>query len=430
MGACNCSRKWVSNEEELQVLAHHNDCHFDLRELRNLMRMWLADHPGGTASKDEVMLYFSDVSDTMAGEDKALVLSILTALDRNHDGTIDFREFVLGLSVLLRGGRQQKIEFIFHALDADNDNSLSKRELKDALKSQVSVMRSRTAMVELHDPASPDAVVDAIFDNADLDGDGVLNLEEFSTLVDSSPSLRRHFMISDAVFTFNSPDTSAKQRIAELRVIAEHLELLPSSSPVLDPAVVVRVLTSLPGLSPVAIGEFLGSKDTTDGFVKACSQQFFNCLELQGVTLDHALRLMSQHLCLPRESQQIDRIVEAFAKAYCEANPGSFPDEDSAYLTLFAIVMLNADVHTAQVKKKMTKQQFVSNTKLAVPLVEAVVFEDIYDRVQLEEITLGARRSSGRGLEMDINISLGEIGRTEVARMLGSLNNAARSIPE
>jgi len=194
--------------------------------------------------------------------------------------------------------------------------------------------------------------------------------------------------------------------------------------------VVVRVLTSLPGLSPVAIGEFLGSKDTTDGFVKACSQQFFNCLELQGVTLDHALRLMSQHLCLPRESQQIDRIVEAFAKAYCEANPGSFPDEDSAYLTLFAIVMLNADVHTAQVKKKMTKQQFVSNTKLAVPLVEAVVFEDIYDRVQLEEITLGARRSSGRGLEMDINISLGEIGRTEVARMLGSLNNAARSIPE
>ncbi|CAK0842064.1 unnamed protein product [Prorocentrum cordatum] len=109
---------------------------------------------------------------------------------------------------------------------------------------------------------------------------------------------------------------------------------------------------------------------------------------------------MSQHLCLPRESQQIDRIVEAFAKAYCEANPGSFPDEDSAYLTLFAIVMLNADVHTAQVKKKMTKQQFVSNTKLAVPLVEAVVFEDIYDRVQLEEITLGARRSSGRGVPL------------------------------
>jgi Ca2+-binding EF-hand superfamily protein len=392
--------------------------------------MWLADHPGGTASKDEVMSYFSGLSETMVRDDKALVLSILTALDRNHDGTIDFREFVLGLSVLLRGGRQQKIEFIFHALDADNDNSLSKRELKEALKSQMSVMRSRTAMVELHDPASPDAVVDAIFDNADLDGDGVLNLEEFSALVDSSPSLRRHFTISDAVFTFNTPDTSAKKRIAELRVIAEHLEFLSASSPDLEPAVVVRVLTSIPGLSPVAIGEFLGSKDT-DGFVKECSHKFLGCLDLKGTTLDHALRLMSQSLCLPRESQQIDRIVEAFAKAYCEVNPGLFPDEDAAYLIAFAIVMLNADVHTAQNKKKMTKQQFVLNTRLAVPGVEEAVFEDIYDRVQQQEITLGARRSSGgRSSELDINASLGEIGRAEVSRMLGGLASAADSLPE
>lgn len=430
MGACNCSRKCVSNEEELQVLAHHNECHFDLRELRTLMRTWLADHPGGTASKDEVMSYFSGMSETMEREDRVLVLSILTSLDRNHDGTIDFREFVLGLSVLLRGGRQQKIEFIFHALDADNDNSLSKRELKEALKSQVSVMRSRTAMVELHDPESPDAVVNAIFDNADLDGDGVLSLEEFSTLVDSSPSLCRHFTMSDAVFTFNSADTSAKNRVAELRVIAEHLEFLSASSPDLEPEVVVRVLTSVPGLSPVAIGEFLGSKDT-DGFVKACSHNFFGCLDLKGTTLDHALRLMSQNLCLPRESQQIDRIVEAFAKAYCEVNPGSFPDQDSAYLTAFAIVMLNADAHTAQNKKKMTKEQFVSNTSLAVPNVEAVVFEGIYDRVQQEEITLGARRSSvGRGPELDINTSLGEIGRTEVTRMLESLTNTANGPPK
>jgi len=205
---------------------------------------------------------------------------------------------------------------------------------------------------------------------------------------------------------------------------------LPASSPDLEPAVVVRVLTSVPGLSPVAIGEFLGSKDT-DGFVKACSHKFFGCLDLKGTTLDHALRLMSENMCLPRESQQIDRIVEAFAKAYCEANPGTLPDEDSAYLTAFAIVMLNADVHTAQNKKKMTKQQFVLNTTLAVPTVEAVVFEGIYDRVQQEEITLGARRSSvGVGPELDINTLLGAIGRTEVTRMLGSLTNAAHGLPE
>merc|ERR1712241_420495 len=99
----------------------------------------------------------------------------------------------------------------------------------------------------------------------------------------------------------------------------------------------------------------------------ACSSKFFTGLELSRMTLDEALRRMSRKLCLPREAQQIDRIVQAFSEAYCGANPDSFPGTDAAYLTAFATVLLNTDAHTATVKKKMTKSEFVRNCSLATP---------------------------------------------------------------
>merc|ERR1712216_771531 len=131
---------------------------------------------------------------------------------------------------------------------------------------------------------------------------------------------------------------------------AQALDLSPGPTPPasLKPETAAHILSSVPGLSPIAIGEFLGSTES-DGFIKICSHMFFTSLELKDTTLDEALRRMSHKLCLPRESQQIDRIVQAFAETYCSANPGSFPDEDSAYLTAFAIVMLNADAHSATV---------------------------------------------------------------------------------
>jgi hypothetical protein len=262
------------------------------------------------------------------------------------------------------------------------------------------------------------AIVDAIFASGDLDGDGVLSLDEFLKLVESSPSLRRHFTIADAVCLFNNPDTPTKRRLEAVTELAATLEL--SSGPALEPERAAEVLSMVPGLSPVAIGEFLGSKDT-DGFMKSCSSTFFASLSLEGITLDEALRRMSQTLCLPRESQQIDRIVQVLADTYCGANPGAFPDEDAAYLTAFAIVMLNADAHTPTVTKKMTKAEFVRNASLATPQVRTELLEGIYDRVTAEEITLGMASHS------NVETMLNATGRSELSVLLGSLSQAAKS---
>lgn len=43
--------------------------------------------------------------------------------------------------------------------------------------------------------------------------------------------------------------------------------------------------------------------------------------------LDVALRKLLMEVGLPRETQQIDRVVESFAGQYVESNPGLFTSE-------------------------------------------------------------------------------------------------------
>jgi Ca2+-binding EF-hand superfamily protein len=459
MGAlCSSTTSVNVNVEELQTLANDKECRFDARELRDLMHKWLREHPSGFASKDEVVLFFSGTrsegnknhAGVLAESDKELLERTVGALDENQDGKIDFREAIIGLSILLRGGHDEKVSFLFHALDTDHSNTLSKAELRDALKAQIRTLQGREHGAATSTPLpwvrpSPTEqateAVEAIFASGDLDGDGVLSCEEFLKLVESSPSLRGHFALSDAVRDFNTPNTSIKKRRESIRLLAAALDLLTSptldspvpdgaafdssavdpglassSAAVLEPGVVATVLNQVPGLSPVAIGEFLGSNDAT---MNACLHTFFTFLELQEMTLDQALRAMTGKLCLPREAQQIDRIVQAFAEAYCTANPASVLDEQSAYLIAFATVMLNSDAHTPTVKKKMTKSEFVHNCRLATPSVQADFLEGIYARVTLREITLGVAKDSKSVVESLLSAT----GRSELLTMLGSLND-------
>ena len=66
---------------------------------------------------------------------------------------------------------------------------------------------------------------------------------------------------------------------------------------------------------------------------------------------------------LPGEAQKIDRIMESFSGAYCAQNPTVFANSDAAYVLAFAIIMLNTDAHSAQIKNKMTLEQFISNNR-------------------------------------------------------------------
>ncbi|KAI5452190.1 hypothetical protein NCC49_001125 [Naganishia albida] len=80
--------------------------------------------------------------------------------------------------------------------------------------------------------------------------------------------------------------------------------------------------------------------------------------------LDIALRRFLLEMILPREAQQIDRVLEAFAKRYNACHPGLFRDADHAYILAFSLIMLHTDVYNRNNKQKMTKAEYVRNTRL------------------------------------------------------------------
>ncbi|CAJ0921985.1 17896_t:CDS:10 [Entrophospora sp. SA101] len=80
--------------------------------------------------------------------------------------------------------------------------------------------------------------------------------------------------------------------------------------------------------------------------------------------IDLALRKFLMECYLPKETQQIDRVMEAFAKRYHENNPELFPSSDTPYILAFSLLMLHTDAFNKSVKRKMTKEDFIKNTRI------------------------------------------------------------------
>mmetsp|Transcript_2207 Transcript_2207/g.2539 ORF Transcript_2207/g.2539 Transcript_2207/m.2539 type:complete len:450 (+) Transcript_2207:75-1424(+) len=66
------------------------------------------------------------------------------ALDVNNDGVIDLREFVAGMSIILKGTATEKCRLWFRCYDHDQDGLVSKQELESMLKATLAV---RTALL-------------------------------------------------------------------------------------------------------------------------------------------------------------------------------------------------------------------------------------------------------------------------------------------
>ena len=160
-----------------------------------------------------------------------------------------------------------------------------------------------------------------------------------------------------------------------------------------DPAQVALFLFEQPGLSKKKVGEYLGGHGefnlaVLEAYVDLFGDQFTD------LALDVALRTFLAKFKLPGEAQQIDRILERFARLYYEKNSrtGVFAKADVCFILAFSLIMLNTDLHNDKIKveKKMTKEQFVSNNRgiNGGKDVPRSLLESMYERIKSNEIRL------------------------------------------
>lgn len=121
-------------------------------------------------------------------------------------------------------------------------------------------------------------------------------------------------------------------------------------------------------LNKKVLGEFLAKPSN-----KEILRHFISLFDYQGLRVDEAIRLLLRTFRLPGESQQIERIVELFAKRYADCQEEYHPeneeeefvkpDSDSVFVLSYSIILLNTDLHNPQVKRQMTLDAYKRNLR-------------------------------------------------------------------
>jgi len=86
-------------------------------ELEGLLSFFEKKAQHDSISKEEfsVLMHQANI------EDEAMINSMFSAWDQNHDGKIDLKELMFAFVIFSRGSEQDKLRFIFKAYDLDQD---------------------------------------------------------------------------------------------------------------------------------------------------------------------------------------------------------------------------------------------------------------------------------------------------------------------
>lgn len=134
------------------------------------------------------------------------------------------------------------------------------------------------------------------------------------------------------------------------------------------------------GMHKTLVASILATSD--DSFHYQCLQRYMQQFDFVNDPLDMALRKFLMDTHLPKETQQIDRVLNAFSERYQICNPRLYDSQVTPYVLSFALIMLHTDRFNQNNKVKMTKAQFLRNTMSEhTEQVSSDVLEYFYDNI-------------------------------------------------
>ncbi|CAN8102030.1 unnamed protein product [Discula destructiva] len=160
-----------------------------------------------------------------------------------------------------------------------------------------------------------------------------------------------------------------------------------------DPTTIARFLLTEDRLDKAQIGEYLGEGDPKN---IETMHAFVNLMDFHKMRFVDALRTFLQSFRLPGEAQKIDRFMLQFASRYLAGNPKAFASSDTAYVLSYSVIMLNTDLHSSKIAKRMTKEDFIKNNRGIndnADLPDEYLIT-IYEQIAKNEIVLKSEREA------------------------------------
>uniref|UniRef100_A0A3B3H7U3 Kv channel-interacting protein 4 n=1 Tax=Oryzias latipes TaxID=8090 RepID=A0A3B3H7U3_ORYLA len=136
----------VEDELELSTVRHRPEgleqleaqTRFSRKELQILYRGFKNECPSGVVNEET----FKDIYSQFfpQGDASTYAHFLFNAFDTDHNGSVSFEDFVMGLSILLRGTVQEKLIWAFNLYDINKDGYISKEEMLDIMKAIYDMM--------------------------------------------------------------------------------------------------------------------------------------------------------------------------------------------------------------------------------------------------------------------------------------------------
>ena len=152
------------SEEEINFISEQTGLQRE-KLLENYKR-FLRKHPSGKIDFSGMKTMLSE--SIPEADTSGLVEHVWRMYDTNLDGEIDFREFMLALSVMSKGSAEDNLRQIFRLFDVNSDGRLEREELSRV----VSELRKVGAVEE-------EDLVATAFTEMDANMDGSITQEEF-----------------------------------------------------------------------------------------------------------------------------------------------------------------------------------------------------------------------------------------------------------
>ncbi|KAE8298594.1 Guanylyl cyclase-activating protein 1 [Larimichthys crocea] len=133
-------------------------------------RKFMTECPSGLLTFYEFKQFFG--LRNLSESSNAYIKTMFSTFDLNNDGFMDFMEYVAALSLVLKGGVQQKLRWYFKLYDIDGSGCIDREEL-------LLIIKSIRAINGMSYDVSAEDFANMVFDKIDTNGDGELSYEEF-----------------------------------------------------------------------------------------------------------------------------------------------------------------------------------------------------------------------------------------------------------